>query len=311
MSIVRCDIRKFILCMACFGLANIAIGQAGLIVNEASNGISGSKEFIELVVISTASPCSTENIGGWIIDDNNGDFSCGPASGTSISTGHARLSPTAAQWQNVPVGAIIVIYNDADPNTAMPANDPTDANGDSVYIVPISDPSIEVTATSGATPTGSGSCPGTGNAGYAGNTYGNFTGGASRIALSNTRDAIQVRMPNGTYFHGISYGSAVLTGGPDNLKISTSSGSGGTYVFNGGDFRLASSFSRQTASTNQTPGAPNNAGNAAFISAQRSACQTPSSSVPTLSEWGLIVLGLMVACFGAVAIRTKKIALTA
>ena len=51
------------------------IGQT-LIINEFSNGPSGSQEYVELVVVDTSSGnsnCSNcIDLRGWIIDDNNG-----------------------------------------------------------------------------------------------------------------------------------------------------------------------------------------------------------------------------------------------
>ena len=118
--------------VTCFSLPTLLSGQAAtVIVNEASNGTGGVREFIELVVLGPSGGGScTFDVRGFIFDDNNGDFSCGPASGTGIATGHARFSSTDATWSAVPGGSIIVLYNPGDPNTALPANDPTDGNGD-------------------------------------------------------------------------------------------------------------------------------------------------------------------------------------
>ncbi|MEM7039935.1 MAG: hypothetical protein AAF570_23380, partial [Bacteroidota bacterium] len=63
----------------CFSSGQMLKGQ-GAIVYEFSNGTTGSQEYIELVVIG---PDGNENCGpvdlrGFIVDDNNGDFSCGP-----------------------------------------------------------------------------------------------------------------------------------------------------------------------------------------------------------------------------------------
>ncbi len=83
--------------------------------------------------------------------------------------------------------------------------------------------------------------------------------------MRNSGDAGQVRYPDGSYYHGISYGSS-MNGGPDNLKISSSSGTGKCFYFNDGDYRNASNFSVGTAgSANETPGDYNNAINRAYI----------------------------------------------
>ena len=62
------------------------LSSQGLVVNEISNGTSGTKEFIELLVIgSTSQPTGVIDISGWIIDDNNGDFEA--LSGAGVAAG--------------------------------------------------------------------------------------------------------------------------------------------------------------------------------------------------------------------------------
>src|SRR3989338_2010156 len=108
----------------------------GLIINEWSNGPSGNQEFYEFVV---AGICGTSvDIRGYILDDNNGTFTnpadySGTASG--IAPGHFRFTYDP-QWAAIPVGSLIVVYNAEDPNPAVPADDPSDANVDSLYFVP-------------------------------------------------------------------------------------------------------------------------------------------------------------------------------
>ncbi len=258
------SLRLFIVLLVA-GITQAAYSQDGLIMNEASNGSAGAKEFYELVLVGDGANCFVD-LRGWIIDDNNGDFSCGPRSSAGIAPGHARFSTTDMTWSAVPLGAVILVYNDGDVDPGLPANDPTDSNNDLVYVVPISHSSIEVANGGSSTPNGAGStCPGTGNSGYAGNTYTN--GGAwNMLGMRNGGgDAAQTRDPSGAYFHGISYGSTNITGGPDNLQVSTSSGSGTTYYFSGGDFRDVTNFTAAPALGTQTPGSPNDAANATFI----------------------------------------------
>ena len=66
-----------------------------------------------------------------------------------------------------------------------------------------------------------------------------------------------------------------MTGGPDNLKVISTSGSGRNFMFSGGDFRDVTNFSAGTASTDETPGAPNNAANQAFINSLIGLCPLP------------------------------------
>lgn len=256
-----------------------AYGQAGLIINEVSNGVTGTEEYFEMLLVGTASDCNVD-LRGWIFDDNNGDFSCGPASSCGIAPGHARLSATDPTWSAMPLGAIIVVYNNSDVGANMPADDPTDANGDLVYVLPISHPSLEVASGVGSctgtlTPVGCNACPGNGNSGYSGNSYG--AGGTwNCLGLRNgSGDAAQTRTPTGAYFHGISYGTSSITGGPQNTKVLTGSGSGQTFIFSTGDPTDVTNFSNVPASTSETPGAPNNALNQTFITTLQGLCPLP------------------------------------
>jgi len=58
--------------------SNFLISQQ-LIINEVSQGASGNKEYVEILVIPGTTPYSCTNycidIRGWIFDDNNGYFS--------------------------------------------------------------------------------------------------------------------------------------------------------------------------------------------------------------------------------------------
>jgi len=241
---------------ACFS----AYGQT-LFVNEISNGTSGSKEFIELVV--DAGACGTMDLRGYIIDDNNGaddgtcqGFSTSTSTGQGIAQGHYMFDSIPA-WQNIPNGSIILIYNSLDKNPKIPADDEDDTSPkDSIYILPITSSKIKRCT---SIPSGS-----AGNCAYKGQTYIAPTAWTS-IGMRNSGDAGQVRYPDGSYCHGISYGSS-MTGGPDNLKVSSSSGKRKCYYFNDGDYRNVVNFSVGAAgSADETPGDFNNALNKAYI----------------------------------------------
>ena len=88
----------------------------GAIINEFSNGASGSKEFIELLVIgNNANPNDPVDLSGWIIDDNNGDFQSSGAE-FAIGRGHFQLGSC---FSSIPPGVLIVIYNDDDLNNEL------------------------------------------------------------------------------------------------------------------------------------------------------------------------------------------------
>lgn len=257
----------------------------GLVVNEFSNGASGSKEFVELVVIGTipsTAPCAPVDIRNWIIDDNNGDFSCGACSNRGIATGHMRFgnSPT---WAAVPQGSIIVVYNAGDVFAGMPANDPNDtAPADGVYIVPSNHASMEATTTPCGinSPSAGGNCGAcSGIATYAGVCYtAGVAAGWDNLNLRNTGDAMQTRRPDGSYFHGLAndVGTLGMSGGVDGLLVTstlTNAGIAFTNVMFDGNFRSITNFA-VVPSASGTPGAANSANNAAWIS-QIGACILP------------------------------------
>ena len=236
--------------------------SSGLIINEWSNGPSGNKEYYEFVV---AGQCGTTvDIRGYILDDNNGTFTTpssysGTASG--IAPGHFRFS-YAAQWGSIPVGSLIVIYNNADANVSLPADDPTDSNTDSLYVIPHDNALFErcTTLPNSSSP----------DSVYTACTYATSpTSGWGPLSLRNGGDAIQVRNPDGTYYHGVSYGGSEISGGPDNLKLFSGSGGGMVGWFSDGDFFDASNWTTGTVAGNQTPGLPNNAANLTWLQLMR------------------------------------------
>lgn len=258
----------------------------GLIVNEYSNGASGVKEYLEMVVVGTGPnlACGPVDIRTWIFDDNNGDFSCGPCASRGVAQGHMRFANLPV-WSAVPTGSIILVYNSDDFTAGfIPADDPDDtAPADGVYIVPSNHISLEASSTPCAIniPNATGTCPAcTGNAGYAAVCY--TAGSASawdNCGLRNTGDAMQVRRPDGSYFHGIANESAGagMLGGPDNMLFN-STGTGRAFMFDNtsgnNNFRLIGNYVTVLAASG-TPGAANSLNNAAWIDILRNDCILP------------------------------------
>lgn len=232
---------------------------AGPIINELSNGTTANREYVELLVCGPS--CSTIDLRGWKIDDNNGILMNGfggAQSGSGVAAGHLRFA-NIPQWAAVPTGSLIVLYNVNDVNPLVPPNDPADTSpADGVYVLPATDPAIQ-------------GCPtqpdplGTASYGTA-CTYG--AGNWTFIGLRNQGDAAQTRDPLGRYFHGVSYGSdaqGMNTGGLDLLRISLLDHTGRVVYFNSGSERLAANFTSAAVAGNETPGAPNNTANLALI----------------------------------------------
>ncbi|MEO0580777.1 MAG: T9SS type A sorting domain-containing protein [Bacteroidota bacterium] len=191
---------------------NTSARTPGLLLNEIGN-LSGNccvpsgNEFIELLVLGDESnPTANVDLSGWVIDDNNTDFSNGnPEEGSvGFSTGHLRLS--SACFSSIPPGSLITIYNDGGTCIAPPGvtDDETDINGDGIYVFPVSSTCIEVNEDY---PCNGGGC---GDA-YSMYDLGTYSTTSSckfaTIGLRNSGDVVQVRRPDFSFFHGYSFGS--------------------------------------------------------------------------------------------------------
>ena len=238
-----------------------------IFVNEAFNGPSSQKEYVELVVKGDGT-CAPVDLRGYIIDDNNGDFSnpnhgiCG----TGFSGGHIRFK-YLARWAAVPPGSKIVIYNPGGTNVRyFLRDDPIDENGDGVYILPVDNNGLE-----GTHKYPSYSYPEYFKEGHQ-TTYSKAKW--AYIALKDDKDAIQIRFPDGTYCHGFSFGSSdFINGGPANLHISDVSTGNEVLYFNSGSINEVSNFKSERVgeiiklnlTTFPTPGFANNFENATFL----------------------------------------------
>lgn len=242
-----------------------------LIINEVSQGETGNQEYVELVVVdntvtfdcnNTQPPCI--DIRGWIFDDNSGYH------GTSgIATGAVRFSFNNL-WSCVPLGTIILIYNGADPNPELPANDLSLSDGNCSIIAPIGNTSL---FESNLTTPGAVACsyPATG-----------WTPGGdwSNTLLANGGDCARIVDLAGCEVFSVCWGTNNLnnviyfSGG----STSTTSSTNTVYYFNGSDPTTQSNWTVGCAdiaacgTQNQTPGAPNNAVNMAYIAQFNNNC---------------------------------------
>lgn len=229
-----------------------------MLINEFSNGSSGLGEFYEFIV---AGKCGdVVDVSGYILDDNNGTFSTPGSypSGSGIAKGHLRLT-NHAQWTSIPVGSIIVVYNDDDRNSSLPVADPYDSDTDSLYVVPHTNTALfEITE----------DLP---NAGVPDSTYSPAIYSSiswTPLGIANGGDAVQIRKPNGDYFFGVSYGDSKITG-PDNTKIYNGSMSGKNGYFSNGDFKDPANWDVGNAPADETPGTFNNSGNEVWLRLMR------------------------------------------
>lgn len=256
---------RFTIAVLSFVVLAAAPLRAQLIINEVSNGPTGSQEYVELLVIGTPS-CTNScvDLRGWILDDNNGYFASG--AGTGIAAGHMRFASNST-WQCVPIGTIIVIYNEGDRNPSIPADNLTGAN--CRYILPASSTLFEKNI---ATPVVSGT-----------QTYGGpYTAGGAwgTQGLSNSDDTYQVRDPSNLTvpYHAVGYGNNSTN------AIIYFAGAGGQTVYSmlnttSNDPFLQSNWVKGVSPTNETPGAPNNTANATWINTLNNNCTPVTTGV--------------------------------
>jgi gliding motility-associated-like protein len=276
------QMKLYLVGVFCFLISYFAFNQS-LIINEVSQGPSGSKEYVELLVIPsiTNQNCETcMDLRGWIIDDNNGYFSNGNTSGTGVAAGAVRFSNDAI-WSCVPFGTLIVIYNQADVNVAIPAQDVSLSDNNCRLILPVSSNLLEFQTVS----------PGSGNTTYP--TSGWTTGGSlwSPLGMSNNDDSFQTYAPTNTLapVFGVSWGN----NNSNNIIYFAGVGGVSNTVFyfantNSNDPFLQSNWLSGTcaAPDNQTPGLPNNPANAIYINQLNNSCQPilPITSTSVISD---------------------------
>ncbi len=233
-----------------------------LIINEVSNGPTGNQEYMEFAVVSNSvtyncngGALPTIDIRGWIFDDNSGYHGS-----SGIASGALRFSYNAL-WANVPLGTIILIYNDADKNPAIPTDDLSLTDGNCKIIMPVSSTLIEKNTTT----------PGAISCSYP--TSPSWTAGGDWTfdVLANGGDCARIVNLSGCEVFSVCYGSDNL----NNLIYFAGNGGQTVYYFNGVDPTNQSNWSSGTASTSataETPGVANNTANANYINKFNNSC---------------------------------------
>lgn len=235
-----------------------------LIINEVSQGEFGNQEYVELVVVdntvtydcnSTQPPCI--DIRGWIFDDNSGYHGS-----NGIAVGAVRFSYDNL-WSCLPLGTIILLYNDADPNPLLPADDVSLNDGNCTVVAPISNTALFETNTT---------TPGAVACSYP--TSGWTAGGDwNSTVFANSGDCARIVDLSGCEVFSVCWTSnnqnnqIYFSGG----STSANSASNTVYYFNGNDPAVQSNWSIGCSDIsacgveNQTPGQPNNTANMAYI----------------------------------------------
>ena len=267
-------------------LASSVFGQfKGLIVNEFSQGNTGSREYIELLVVGKRT-CndSTADLRGWIVDDQNGWYG-----NTNSADGHYRFKDIA-HWSAVPYGSIILLYNSAsgEKNLSIAAgDDPTDANKDYAYILPINSSAYleehdnEPTNILGPTYAYPSAALTTGYNG-ASDTW------VAHIALNNTGgDVLSVvsRTKRDSAFFSIGYGYAIAPGfRVPTITIADVPG-GNSVGLVDSNYLMASKWNTAAVPSFETPGLPNGSVNTSWIQAMRTQA-TPLATYTTACSNG-------------------------
>lgn len=244
----------------------------GVFINEVSQGESGNKEYIELLVVGSEK-CSVVDLRSWIVDDNNGDFGTG-----GISRGYLKFTDDVL-WSRIMSGTIIVLWNTEDTSAVLKNNGldiiDTDPN-DFRIIIPVGCKNIGTAnqqCPSSQYIVGVTNIPTTANPSY--NNPFVLIATTFRwnvlVAFGNSVDGVQTRRPDGSFFHGLGYGTNTLH--PESSIYGVNQLSfpsvGNTYSATN---QLSSDIKDKrnwTVSLSKTPSIPNSLENENFINSIR------------------------------------------
>lgn len=256
-----------LLSFAVFG--STLVSSQSLRINEVSQGPSGSKEYVELVVIGNSlTNCSSQpqclDLRGWILDDNNGYFSNGDLTGTGLANGAIRFA-NSPLWQCINAGTIILIYNDLDQNASVPAADQSATDGNCKLVIPVSSNLFERHE----------SAPSTTSMLYA--STGWISGGAwGPISMANGDDSFQIYAPTNTTVpvHGVSWGNN------NSNNFIYFNGAAGGLVFSATNttsqnLSLQANWTSSPVASAQTPGVANSTQNGVYLGSMNLNCSAP------------------------------------
>ena len=247
--------------------SNIITSQPLVIINEVSQGHGGIKEYVEFVVAgdTCSSTQQTLDLRHWIFDDNNGYFASN--SGTGIAAGAFRFS-NSNFWKAIPVGTLILVYNDNDKDDDIPINDDLSMDdGNCTLVIPISSSLFEKQC----------NYPNNNDntyhsSGWVASTDTSWT----HIGMKNGDDSFQVRKDiNSNPSHAVSWGNNKTD---TIIYMSVSSASQRVFFFNNtynNDFSDGSNWIDGDATTDETPGRPNSDKNKQWIMMLSHHCSTP------------------------------------
>ncbi len=259
--------------LVCLFISSFTFSQS-LVINEISQG-TAAKEYVEFVVVGNSTcqtPVPTIDLRGIVLDDNNGSFA--PGSGTGIAVGAVRFA-NITFWSAIPQGTIILVYNEADINPAIPPNDISISDGNCRLIIPINSSLFE----------GQGISPMAGNTTYPTSSAW-FAGSGlwAQIAMSNTNDSFQIRQNNtsASATHSVSWGNNNLN---NQIYFATATGAVFSMMNTTNNNHLTqANWTNGAVGTNETPGAANSPANDAWIGSMNPQCGVSNTIQLTLSS---------------------------
>jgi len=246
-----------------------------IVINEVSQGPSGSKEYVEFLVTGPALVNCTDtpsciDLRNYVFDDNNGYLNGAPTGGVGIASGACRFSNDIF-WSCIPAGTIIVVYNDSDLNPSIPAQDIDMADGNCFLNIPISSVLFERHNT----------LPSSSDMTYA--TIGWISGGSwTPISMANAQDGFQIYAPANliTPVFSIGWGAVNTLG---DIYMGAGSASGDVFYANDCNYFSQASWVTGPASSDETPG-NTNAGQSACVGQMNHNCNPPTVVVTPVAE---------------------------
>ena len=213
---------------------------------------------------------------GWVFDDNNGFLNGSATTGVGIAAGACRFSNDPL-WSCIPAGTIIVIYNDADPNPAMPVNDLNMNDNNCTLNIPISSTLFEKHT----------SLPSSSNSSYS--TSGWVAGGSwTNISMANSQDGFQIYDPTNMTapVFSVGWGSNNING---DIYMGSGTATDDVFYLTDCNYLNQTSWSQGCAgdpgcgTDDQTPGSVN-LGQEDCVGAMNHNCNPPIISLTTIDE---------------------------
>lgn len=245
-----------------------------LIINEVSQGESGSEEYVEFVVIGSPICSGTVpglDLRGTIIDDNNGYFFDG--SNPGIASGAIKFADTIF-WANVPQGTYIVLYNGAEKGPNIPDDDFSTTDGNCRLVIPV-EPGNRLFLGQNVSPNSG--PPADMTYPVASDPSWTFAGALwSTMGMRNAGDSFQIQNipPSNPPFHSVSWGNN------DQNTLIYFAGSASKNVFSfinatSDDWKLQANWVSDTIAlvTFETPGVPNSPANDAWVATMNPGCR--------------------------------------